>query len=283
MSTLREILQDGKDRLLAHQIADGALDAWYLMEHVWKIDRSYYFLHADDIINNINECEQYFALIAQRCRHVPLQQLTGEACFFGFPMKVNQHVLIPRQDTEILAEGALERIREGDALLDVCTGSGCLAIALALSKPNLRVDGTDISAEALKLARENAQLNHASIRFFRGDLFEKITGRYQMIISNPPYIRRDVMPTLDEEVRCHEPMLALDGGADGLDFYRRIIREAPDFLLEDGWLGLEIGYDQGQDVLQLLKEEQWTDKALEKDLAGLDRVVWARHSNRRKR
>ena len=282
MPSYRELLNQGKRLLQAENIENSEGDARSLMEYVWGIDRSYYFLHADDIIEDSDKLENYLDLLQKRSQHVPLQQLTGEAWFMGFPMKVNEHVLIPRWDTEVLAETALERLKKGDHLLDLCTGSACLAISLKLLGEDLVVDASDISQEALIIAGANAEANHAKIRLLQSDLFEEIPDKYDMIISNPPYIRRDVIPTLTEEVRCHEPHLALDGGEDGLDFYRSIMIQAPRHLKDGGWLGFEIGYDQGAALKGLLSEDIWTDVTVIKDLAGLDRVVWARYVYRRK-
>ena len=274
MNTYASALRYGKKYLADRQIENSGGDAWYLMEYVWGIDRNYYFLHSDDIIEQKDE-ERYRDLLQKRGSHIPLQHLTGTCDFMGLTFQVNDQVLIPRQDTETLVESALSRLKEGDRALDLCTGSGCIILSLEKLGPGIRGLGADISAAVLAVAKRNRDSLGLESDFCISDLFEGIEGVFDIIVSNPPYIASGKIPGLMEEVRGFEPLLALDGGADGLDFYRRIIKDARDFLKPGGWLGLEIGYDQREAVEELLRRQGFTKTETLQDLAGLDRTVWA--------
>lgn len=274
MNTYASALRYGKKYLADRQIENSGGDAWYLMEYVWGIDRNYYFLHSDDIIEQKDE-ERYRDLLQKRGSHIPLQHLTGTCDFMGLTFQVNDQVLIPRQDTETLVESALSRLKEGDRALDLCTGSGCIILSLEKLGPGIRGLGADISAAALAVAKRNRDSLGLESDFCISDLFEGIEGVFDIIVSNPPYIASGKIPGLMEEVRGFEPLLALDGGADGLDFYRRIVKDARDFLKPGGWLGLEIGYDQREAVEELLRRQGFTKTETLQDLAGLDRTVWA--------
>ena len=274
MNTYASALRYGKKYLADRQIENSGGDAWYLMEYVWGIDRNYYFLHSDDIIEQKDE-ERYRDVLQKRGSHIPLQHLTGTCDFMGLTFQVNDQVLIPRQDTETLVESALSRLKEGDRALDLCTGSGCIILSLEKLGPGIRGLGADISAAALAVAKRNRDSLGLESDFCISDLFEGIEGVFDMIVSNPPYIASGKIPGLMEEVRGFEPLLALDGGADGLDFYRRIIKDARDFLKPGGWLGLEIGYDQREAVEELLRRQGFIRTETLQDLAGLDRTVWA--------
>lgn len=274
MNTYASALRYGKKYLADRQIENSGGDAWYLMEYVWGIDRNYYFLHSDDIIEQKDE-ERYRDLLQKRGSHIPLQHLTGTCDFMGLTFQVNDQVLIPRQDTETLVESALLRLKEGDRALDLCTGSGCIILSLEKLGPGIRGLGADISAAALAVAKRNRDSLGLESDFCISDLFEGIEGVFDIIVSNPPYIASGKIPGLMEEVRGFEPLLALDGGADGLDFYRRIIKDARDFLKPGGWLGLEIGYDQREAVEELLRRQGFIRTETLQDLAGLDRTVWA--------
>lgn len=195
---------------------------------------------------------RYRDLVTKRGERIPLQHLTGEQEFMGLDFHVNEHVLIPRQDTECLVERVLPYV-DGKRVLDVCTGSGCIAIAIAkLGKPFI-VHGVDISEEALAVARQNATELNASVELFAGDLMTRMDGQYDVIVSNPPYISPSVIEGLMPEVRLHEPMLALDGGQDGLEFYRRIAGQAVTRLAPNGRLFLEIGCEQAAAVAEILQ------------------------------
>lgn len=282
--TYREAARRIADQLKGAEIENESAESMFLMEYACGINRSFYLLHQMEEIPE-EQWERYRDMARERCRHIPLQHLTGEQEFMGLSFLVNGHVLIPRQDTEILVEEALKILkgdlmsgREGQQgkILDLCTGSGCIAVSLKSFCPDFSVTACDISGEALAVAQENAKRNQTEIRFVESDLFSGISGIYDMIVSNPPYIPRDVIPTLMPEVREHEPVLALDGGTDGLDFYRKIISESPEYLARGGWLLFEIGYDQGKAVSGCMREHHFRDIEIIRDLAGLDRVVKGR-------
>ena len=272
--TLQEWLQFGRKYLREHQIRDAETDAWLLLEAVLHYSRSRFYLLANEELPS-SKAAEYRNLLEKRAAHCPLQQLTGEAWFFGRTFAVDERVLTPRQDTEILVEEALKRLQPGQRILDLCTGSGCILLTLC-AEMDVEGIGTDLSADALAVAAANRERLGLSAVLLQGDLLAPVTGSFDMILSNPPYIPTEVIETLDPEVRDHEPRMALDGKEDGLFFYRRIFREAPAFLKEDGWLGVEIGYDQGADCCCLLEEAGYRQITLQQDLAGLDRVIFAR-------
>lgn len=275
MSTYVELLSYGRNYLQQHHILDAELDAWYLLEHLIGHDRSWYFLHMRETSDSDVE-ENYQKLLRLRGEHKPLQQITGKAYFMGLEFTVNEHVLIPRQDTEILVEEALKRMSENARILDLCTGSGCILLSLLYNKNKAKGIGIDISDEALKVAKRNSSDLYIDAEFVKSDLLEKAEGTFDLIVSNPPYIPAKVIEGLMEEVRDYEPHLALDGGEDGLDFYRRIVTEAGAHLNPGGWLIMEIGQEQGEDVSQMLSHAGYEEIAVVPDLAGLDRVVLGR-------
>ncbi|MCI6868318.1 MAG: peptide chain release factor N(5)-glutamine methyltransferase [Lachnospiraceae bacterium] len=274
---LREALKSGEQYLKDHGITDAAVDAWILLEHVTRINRTVFLAEGRKELDD-HKAEDYQELLKKRAAHIPLQHLTGVQEFMGFPFRVNEHVLIPRQDTEILVEEALKYLHPGMSVLDLCTGSGCIAVSLAKLCRGIFVDASDISREALDVAGENRKQLLADVNLIQSDLFEQIHGKYHMILSNPPYIRSEVIGTLQEEVRVHEPYQALDGKEDGLYFYREIIGRCRDYLLPEGRILFEIGCDQGEQVSGLLKEQGFLDVEVKQDLAGLDRVVSGRVS-----
>jgi release factor glutamine methyltransferase len=267
------LLQEGTASLAKNGILDAGLDSWLLLEYVTGMSRSQYFLKKDDHAAQ-GERETYRKLVAQRASHIPLQHLTGEQEFMGLPFWVNRHVLVPRQDTECLVETAMEYVK-GKRILDMCTGSGCIAVSLAvLGKPEVCC-AVDLSQKALETAQKNAVRNGAAVTFLESNLFEKVEGRYDVIVSNPPYIPPKVIEGLSAEVREHEPRMALDGGADGLAFYRRITRDSKEHLTDGGWLFYEIGCEQAEDVMGILRAEGFYKIALRQDYTGKDRVVCA--------
>ena len=270
--TLREAWNLGKKRLTAAEVPDADLDAWYLLEWCTGVSRSHYLAYPDEIISHDQE-EQYRASLVKRERRIPLQQITGEQEFMGLSFYVNEHVLIPRQDTEILVEETAKFLRDGMQFLDLCTGSGCILLSLLHLKPGVEGTGVDLSPEALKVAEKNRERLGAKAALIQSDLFDKIEGAFDVIVSNPPYIKRAEIETLMDEVRLHEPYMALDGHEDGLYFYRKIAEEAPKYLRAGGSLFLEIGCDQGACVAELLRQQGFADVKVVKDLAGLDRVV----------
>lgn len=270
--TLREAWNFGKKRLTAVEVPDADLDAWYLLEWCTGVSRSHYLAYPDEIISHDQE-EQYRASLVKRERRIPLQQITGEQEFMGLSFYVNEHVLIPRQDTEILVEETARFLKDGMQFLDLCTGSGCILLSLLHLKPGAEGTGADLSPEALKVAEKNRERLGAKAALIQSDLFDKIEGAFDVIVSNPPYIKRAEIETLMDEVRLHEPYMALDGHEDGLYFYRKIAGEAPKYLRAGGGLFLEIGCDQGACVAELLRQQGFADVKVVKDLAGLDRVV----------
>ena len=217
-------------------------------------------------------------LIRKRGEHIPLQQLTNEAYFYGMKFYVDENVLAPRPDTETLVEEVLKELPTDRELeiLDMCTGSGCILLSILANREKAIGTGVDLSEKALAVARRNGQDCQAKAQWICSDLFEKIQGQYDVVVSNPPYIRTDVIQGLMEEVRLYEPYMALDGHEDGLYFYRKIIAQAGAYLKPQGLLAFEIGYDQGEAVSSLMKEQGYRQVQVVKDLAGLDRVVTGR-------
>lgn len=259
-----------------HQVPDADIDALLLLQSVCGITRARYYACADETISE-SDCARYMQLVELRSQRIPLQHLTGEQEFMGLSFHVCEDVLSPRQDTEILVEEALKRVRPGDRILDLCTGSGCVLISLLKLGKDLKGTGSDLSEKALRIARENAERNQVEASFVCSDLFAGITDlACDMIVSNPPYIESAKIPELMEEVRDHEPHMALDGGADGLDMYRRIVPESLAHLKEGGWLIVEIGYDQGEAVRSMFADNRYSDIHVIKDLGGNDRVVLGR-------
>lgn len=269
--TLKEALAKAVDKLQQMEVPDADIDAWYLLSYVTGLDRAAFFLHGEEPMAE-PDMIRYCDLVTKRGERIPLQHLTGEQEFMGLDFYVNEHVLIPRQDTECLVERVLPYV-DGKRVLDVCTGSGCIAIAIAkLGKPFI-VHGVDISEEALAVARQNATELNASVELFAGDLMTRMDGQYDVIVSNPPYIPPSVIEGLMPEVRLHEPMLALDGGQDGLEFYRRIAGQAVTRLAPNGRLFLEIGCEQAAAVAEILQKQGYREVQVFQDLAGKDRIV----------
>lgn len=274
MQTYRELLEYGKRELRENCIENADYDAWLLLEYVCGISRSWYFVHDDEQASE-EAVKIYVDMIKNRKNHVPLQQLTHEAWFYGMKFYVNENVLIPRQDTEILVEEVLHRAgeRENLLVLDMCTGSGCILLSLLANLRAARGTGVDLSAKALEVAKKNAEELQTEVRLINSDLFEQVDGTYDIIVSNPPYIETSVIEGLMEEVRSHEPRMALDGHADGLFFYRKIVDEAEKYLNPGGLLAFELGYNQGEAVAQLMETKKYSDIKIIKDLSGLDRAV----------
>lgn len=283
--TYQEAYQKATGELKAAGILEPESDAWILLEHVTGMTRTRYYVDGFGTMPE-EEKEHFFELVSRRKTRIPVQHLTGVQEFMGYEFAVNEHVLVPRQDTEILVEEAEKRLHlmkkeDPVKVLDMCTGSGCIPISLKLRNPQISIKGADISEEALKVARENAGKLGADGEWIWTDMFEKITGTFDLITSNPPYIPTKVIEELEAEVRLHDPYEALDGKEDGLYFYRILAAEVPKHLTDGGWLVMEIGHDQSRDVEKLLKEAGFEQVSTQKDLAGLDRVVsgvYNRHS-----
>lgn len=310
--TLYDLLNEGSSMLQQAGDTDAENDAKLLLLTAFDLNLVHFLMDRLRPLSETDEAVQeqiqnYNAMVAKRASRVPLQQILGSQEFMGLDFFVNEHVLIPRPDTETLVELVLEeqqgkqqeqqpeeqqkkqRGQQSEEqsgkprkLLDLCTGSGCIAISLAVKGGFESVTATDLSEEALKVAERNARTHQVPIRFFQGDLFSALpqseVKTFDIITSNPPYIPTAVIATLEPEVREHEPMMALDGTEDGLKFYRQIAKEAGSWLKPGGSIYLEIGYDQGEAVIGLLEDAGFTNVRVVKDLPGKDRVVcgcWA--------
>ena len=270
--TYREAVEFGTKCLTDAGVPDAALDAWYLLQMICKIERSYYYVHGEEDITQDAQ-KEYEIAVQKRAEHIPLQYIIGEQEFMGLRFKVNSNVLIPRQDTETLVEQVLKIVKPGMKVLDLCTGSGCVLISVLKNAPELTGMGSDISKTALLVAKENAKLHEVDAEWVRSDLFDNITETFDVIMANPPYIPTGEILSLMPEVRDFEPENALDGGADGLDFYRKIIEQVKDYLNPGGYVYMEIGYDQGEAVSELMCNAGFTEVEVIKDLARNDRVV----------
>lgn len=284
----------GRRELEEAGVGEAQVDAWYLLEYATKLSRADYFKEPRRELTKEQEL-RYFLYIEKRAQRIPLQHITGEQEFMGLPFLVNEFVLVPRQDTEILAEIALALLksiskeRQKDVaerepvaspmrILDMGTGSGCILLSLLHYMKEdsclvLEGVGADISNEALQVARENAKRMELEAEWVHGDLFSKVEGKFQVIVSNPPYVRTAELDRLQAEVRYHDPRIALDGNADGLYFYRRIVEECKIYLEPGGHLLFEIGHDQAEDVAGMMRNAGFSKIKIKKDLAGLDRVV----------
>lgn len=249
-------------------------DAEWILSLTLKIPRS--ALKTERIISRA-ECKQILEVYEQRLTGRPLWYIYGNTEFYGYPFKVDERVLIPRPETEILVRQAVSALKDGETMLDLCTGSGAIAVTVAAEVAKDRsvtVTGTDISAGALQVARENARVNKANVNFIKSDLFESVRGRFNLITANPPYIKSGEMATLPKDVKDFEPKIALDGGVDGLDFYRRIAEKINRYVARGGMCILEVGEGQAQEVIRIFREKSRCDFAMVvKDLAGVERVV----------
>ena len=269
--TFLAAITHGRKVLQEAGIEDFKQDAWYLMEYVCKIDRAWYYLHNYETMET-NHLQEYELLLKKRSERIPLQYITGTQEFMGLNFKVNSHVLIPRQDTETLVEEALKRLSPGMETLDLCTGSGCVIISIMKQK-EIKGTASDISKQALLVAKENAKNNQVEVTLVRSDLFQNITGKYDMIVANPPYIPTEDIGLLMPEVRNFEPVDALDGREDGMYFFREIVKGSRQYLKSNGYLCMEIGRDQGSRVALLMEENGYRNVKVVRDLAGNNRVV----------
>lgn len=280
----KEIYLWGRSQLEQAGNGEFELDARLLLEHICHTNRNTLLVHGDREVT-MEEEQEYREAIAMRGSRIPLQHITGVQEFMGLEFKVNKHVLCPRQDTECLVEEVMRYLHDGNRILDMCTGSGCILLSLLHYSNHCSGVGVDISKEALAVAAENVSgiaalkrpnpWSKETVELIHSDLFDQVPKeKFDIIVSNPPYIASSVIPTLMEEVREHEPMSALDGMEDGLFFYRKIVAESRGYLAKEGRLFFEIGYDQGQAVSEMMKEAGFQDITVVKDFAGLDRVVY---------
>lgn len=284
-----ELYLYGVKQLEEAGIAEAKLDARLLLEYVCGTDRNTLLAHPELLVEKEQE-ESYVNYIKKRRERIPLQHITGIQEFMGLEFYVNQDVLIPRQDTEILVEEVMPHVHDGMSILDVCTGSGCILISLLQYSNDCGGVGVDLSEKALETAGRNAEkiLGKKDMRvlmenpfpvqneihFVQGDLLKPLDARFDIIVSNPPYIPTEAIAGLEPEVAVHEPFMALDGREDGLYFYRKIVEDSKKYLTRGGMLFFEIGYDQGEAVSRLLKDAGYVDIEIKKDYAGLDRVVF---------
>ena len=289
----RILVKEGEYRLSKAFCMDPKIDAEELFCFLTGMDKVTLFLKAEEEVDSETE-EKYMELIEKRASRIPLQHITGVQEFMGHTFKVSPDVLIPRQDTETLVSEAAKIIQETPRekltfmeklrgareweILDLCCGSGAIGISLAKIFSNVRVVATDISREAIKLAEENARALRTKVRFIQGDMFAAAGDRkFDMIVTNPPYIKTNMISILQDEIKKHEPLSALDGGRDWLKFYRIITEHAAEHLKEGGFLLMEIGHDQGEDLRKMLKDSgKYTAAEVIRDLPGKDRVVKCR-------
>lgn len=275
-SNVKEWLSYGKNILKKSKIESYSIDAEVLLMTVLNFTRTELFTK-DSYDLTKNESGKYMKFLEKRKNFMPVQYIVEKCEFMGLDFNVNPSTLIPRGDTEILVEYAINSIKKNKfkTVLDIGTGSGAIAVSIAYYCPNVKVTAADISEKALKTAKKNAEKNSVRQRidFIKSDIFENVISKYDVIISNPPYIKSDVIKTLMPQVKEYEPISALDGGNDGLYFYKKIISNCENYLNKNGELLFEIGYDQSFEVSRLLSEKNFTEIKTTKDYAGLDRVI----------
>ena len=275
--TYREAMVLGEKTLNEAGIVDAKNDAWLLLAMACRMDHTFYYMHIDEEMPEDAQHE-FDGLIRKRSERVPLQYITGEQEFMGLTFHVNSSVLIPRQDTETLVEEALKLVKPGMKIMDMCTGSGCVLISILKNAHGVEGFGYDISKQAINVAKENAKFNDVAADFERSDLFDDVMEeQFDMMVSNPPYIRSDEIAALMPEVADFEPHEALDGKEDGLYFYRKLIAGCGEFMKPGGYVLFEIGYDQGTEVSSMMKNAGFEEVTVVKDLAHHDRVVLGNH------
>ncbi|MBQ4282695.1 MAG: peptide chain release factor N(5)-glutamine methyltransferase [Lachnospira sp.] len=277
MASIVETVKMGADKLRAFKIDNPDIDSFELFSDITGITKMDYLVHGKREVSQ-SDYDKFKGYIDRRCSHEPLQHILGKAWFYGRTFTVNRDVLIPRFDTEVLIEQSLKLLKGNEYVLDMCTGSGCIIATLALERKLGKAVGVDLSKAAIEVAKDNMIRLGADVELIQSDLFTELEGKEQyekwdMIVSNPPYIETSVINTLSEEVRCFDPIMALDGYEDGLHFYRCITKKAKHFLKKDGVLVYEIGHNQGQAVSSIMKQEGFYGIHVVEDYAGLDRVV----------
>ena len=268
---IKELVDRSLKKLSNADVEDFRNKFFILAEKKLNLSKEVILSHGDNEID-VDKYEMLEPYLDKIIEGIPVQYLVNEQEFYGLKFFVNENVLIPQPDTEIIVEEALNIISDGDRVLDLCTGSGVIGVIIA-NKKNANVVASDISKKALEVARINADnLGDSKVTLVESDLFENIEGKFNVIVSNPPYIKKDVIRTLSKEVQ-NEPIIALDGGIDGLDFYKKIVEEALNYLEDGGYLLLEIGYDQKEEVLNLVINKNYKDIRVRKDLSNNDRVI----------
>lgn len=276
--TIKDIINYGKDFLRSNEIDDYETIVKIVIEYVFKISKTQLILHYEDEVNELGAFD-YKSYLNKIVDGVPVQYITNKQEFMGLRFYVDENVLIPQPDTEILVEEVINMYKDKECkILDLCTGSGAIGISLAKYISKSYVTISDISEKAIQIAKLNSEVSqvHKKMEYYESDLFENLEKKkYDVIVSNPPYIETSTIEALDKQVK-HEPHIALDGGVDGLKFYREIIKNAPDYLVDGGMLFLEIGYNQKKSVMKLLEENKnYGNIYSKKDLGGNDRIVVA--------
>jgi len=277
----REIYRQGVSALKEAGIEEASLDARLLLEEICGTDRTALYAHGEMEPDKEQE-KRYLEKIGLRAKRIPLQHILGKTEFMGLAFQINGDVLCPRPDTEVLVEEVMRHLHDDMRILDIGTGSGCILLSLLHYSNGCQGTGADVSEKALRVARENAKkLSIERACFVKSDLFENITGQFEIIVSNPPYIKSGDIEFLMPEVRDHDPRAALDGGEDGLFFYRKITEGAKGYLPGGGMLFYEIGCEQGEAVRRIMEEQGFREVEVLKDFSGLDRVAFGTwHGNR---
>lgn len=274
---IKEILEYGIKKLKENNILDPNIKSRLVLASILNKSKEYLMVHDDEEIDQDAQ-KRYFDEIEKLCKNVPLQYITNKQEFMGLEFIVNENVLIPQPDTEILVEEVINICKNNFdnkeiRILDLCTGSGCIGISISKNIDNSKMVLSDISNKALEVAKVNSIKHNIDLSIIQSDLFDSINDKFDIIVSNPPYIKTNVIKTLDKEVQ-NEPEIALDGGEDGLKIYMKIIKKAYNFLNDNGYLCLEIGYDQKEDVIKLIEnEEKYTNIYSKKDLGNNDRII----------
>lgn len=273
---IKELIEYGKNTLNKNEVQDSSIISRILAEYILNFNRQEIIANLDKEVEEEQRVRYYLALI-EIIQGMPIQYITNKQEFMKLDFYVDENVLIPQPDTEILVEKAIEETKkiENVEILDMCTGSGCIGISIAKNIENAKVTLVDISKNAIEIAKKNALRNkvESQLTFIQSNMFEKVEKKFDIIVSNPPYIKTDVIPKLDKQVQ-NEPHIALDGGKDGLKFYKIIIEKAKKYLKENGKLILEIGYDQKEEVENLIKQSgQYKKIEVIKDLSQNDRVI----------
>jgi release factor glutamine methyltransferase len=278
--TIKQAIEKASIELKINQIDSPKQKARILMQYILKKDRQYIIVYDEKELEK-NQQEKYFEAVKKVSKGIPLQHITNMQEFMKMNFYVDENVLIPRPDTEVLVEEVIKIARKTNSkkILDLCTGSGAIAVSLAKYLEDVEITAIDISSNAVEIAKKNAIENkvESKIKFIESNMFEKLSlEKFDIIVSNPPYIKSDIIKSLERDVR-QEPYIALDGGIDGLDFYRKILKEGSNYLKYKGYICLEIGYDQKIDVIELIEnEEKYKEAICIKDLYGNDRVIITR-------
>lgn len=273
---VKDVLKKEVDKLNSYNIEDSILKVQMILQHTLGVSHEYLVMHYDDEIDN-RVIREFELNIVDLINGKPIQYIVNNQIFYGYDFYVDENVLIPQPDTECLVEeviGIGKRFDKKIKILDICTGSGAIAISLRKNL-NATIYASDISSHALDIARKNSVINNAEVSFIESDMFENVNEKFDIIVSNPPYIETDVIKELSDEVK-NEPLLALDGGKDGLKFYKILAENAKNYLVSGGILAVEIGYNQKDDVIKLLKENGWCDIYSKKDFGNNDRIVVAK-------